>query len=273
MVRGRPHRLACHADVRADGESGTTSSAASTRADLPLWRELADATRPPGAGEPILDVGAGTGRVSLDLARARAPRRPRSTVDPDLLRRAQRARRGLRSSRQRRRARLRRSTGRDFGLCVVPMQTVQLLGGRAGRLAFLRAVRAPPAPRGRARVRDRDRGIEPFDADAGDLGPSPEAGPHEGALYLSRAGGACGRAAQDRDRARAPDRSRARTPADAGRGATATAANGNVIELDRLTPAALAAGGAGARASSAGGPQRSAATEEHVGSTVVILGA
>ena len=32
-------------------------------ADLPLWRELADAT-----GGPVLDLGAGTGRVSLDLA-------------------------------------------------------------------------------------------------------------------------------------------------------------------------------------------------------------
>jgi 2-polyprenyl-3-methyl-5-hydroxy-6-metoxy-1,4-benzoquinol methylase len=32
--------------------------------DLPLWRELA--TR---EGSPILDVGAGTGRVALDLAR------------------------------------------------------------------------------------------------------------------------------------------------------------------------------------------------------------
>ena len=35
------------------------------RADLPLWRELARAE----AG-PVLDVGAGTGRVALDLARA-----------------------------------------------------------------------------------------------------------------------------------------------------------------------------------------------------------
>ena len=34
-------------------------------ADLPLWRELAAE-----AGGPVLDVGAGTGRVALDLARA-----------------------------------------------------------------------------------------------------------------------------------------------------------------------------------------------------------
>ena len=35
------------------------------REDLPLWRALADR-----AGGPVLDVGAGTGRVALDLARA-----------------------------------------------------------------------------------------------------------------------------------------------------------------------------------------------------------
>ena len=37
----------------------------SYRADLPLWRDLAERH-----GDPILDVGAGTGRVSLDLAQA-----------------------------------------------------------------------------------------------------------------------------------------------------------------------------------------------------------
>ena len=37
----------------------------SYRADLPLWRMLAGQQ-----GDPILDVGAGTGRVTLELARA-----------------------------------------------------------------------------------------------------------------------------------------------------------------------------------------------------------
>ena len=39
----------------------------SYRADLPLWRELADE-----AGGPVLDLGCGSGRVALDLAAARA---------------------------------------------------------------------------------------------------------------------------------------------------------------------------------------------------------
>src|SRR5206468_3595889 len=40
------------------------------RADLPLWQELADAETAARPG-PVLDVGAGTGRVALHLARAR----------------------------------------------------------------------------------------------------------------------------------------------------------------------------------------------------------
>ena len=61
------------------GRSGTTSSAAPTRADLPLWRELADARRRP-AGEPVLDVGAGhrPGR-----ARPRPRRPPRDALELD----------------------------------------------------------------------------------------------------------------------------------------------------------------------------------------------
>ena len=40
------------------------------RADLSLWRELADAAAIDGHSARVLDVGAGTGRVALTLARA-----------------------------------------------------------------------------------------------------------------------------------------------------------------------------------------------------------
>ena len=50
--------------------------------DLPLWRELADRE-----GSPVLDVGAGTGRVALDLAR-RGPRGRRARPRPRAARRA-----------------------------------------------------------------------------------------------------------------------------------------------------------------------------------------
>lgn len=90
--------------------------------DLPLWHELARA-----ADGPVLDVGAGTGRVSLELARAghevvaldlepellavlgeRAGDLPITTVAADA--------RGF-------------TLHRRFALILAPMQTVQLLGG------------------------------------------------------------------------------------------------------------------------------------------------
>ena len=106
-------------------------------ADLPLWRELARAE----AG-PVLDVGAGAGRVALELARhghdvtaldrdaallaelAAAPAPPASTVRTELADAA-----GFELA------------GAPFGLIVVPMQTIQLLPGRAARAAFLASAR------------------------------------------------------------------------------------------------------------------------------------
>jgi SAM-dependent methyltransferase len=102
-------------------------------ADLPLWRELARAE----AG-PVLDVGAGTGRVALELARAG------HTVcaldrEPELL--------DALSARARA-AGLSVGTvvadaagfalNRRFGLVIVPMQTIQLLPERGGFLASAR---------------------------------------------------------------------------------------------------------------------------------------
>ena len=63
----RPARgpRACEAVVRVTGSGVIWHDVehGSYDADLPLWRQLADAT-----GGPILDLGAGTGRVSVDLA-------------------------------------------------------------------------------------------------------------------------------------------------------------------------------------------------------------
>ncbi|HEY7831158.1 MAG TPA: class I SAM-dependent methyltransferase [Solirubrobacteraceae bacterium] len=154
----------------------------SYRADLPLWRELADA-HPDGA---ILDIGAGTGRVALDLAR-HGRRVIALDHDPTLL-----------AALRQRAARLDVETvcadARSFqlphaervALCIAPMQTVQLLGAGAGRSAFLRQVRAHLRPGGLfacALVTD----LEPFDCTNGGLAPSPETCRIDGVLYTSQA--------------------------------------------------------------------------------------
>ena len=109
-------------------------------ADLPLWREVAE--REHG---PILDVGAGTGAWRATSPRA-ATRSPRSTST-----------RACSSRSPQRDAHVETVVGdaRDFDLGAAasalssrPMQTVQLLGGRDGRIAFLRRAREHLEPGG-----------------------------------------------------------------------------------------------------------------------------
>src|SRR3954468_22686691 len=107
--------------------------------DLPLWCELASAI----AG-PVLDVGPGTGRVSLHLARRGIPV-VALDADASLLAALERRAAGLpvqtvvSDARQ-------FTLRRRFALVLVPMQTLQLLGGAAGRAAFLRCARAHLEP-------------------------------------------------------------------------------------------------------------------------------
>jgi SAM-dependent methyltransferase len=99
--------------------------------DLPLWRELAE-----DADGPVLDVGAGTGRVTLDLA-ARGVRALALDTDAALLNALRHRAKGLPVETVVADAR-RFALGRRFALVIVPMQTLQLLGGARGRAAFLR---------------------------------------------------------------------------------------------------------------------------------------
>jgi len=109
------------------------------KADLPLWRGLAGEA--PG---PILDLGAGTGRVAVDLS-ARGHEVVALDIDPELLGAlTERAPQVTTDSADVRDFELASS----FGLVLAPMQLVQILGGHAGRMAMLERVRRHLVPGG-----------------------------------------------------------------------------------------------------------------------------
>lgn len=108
-------------------------------ADVPLWRELAEATR-----GPILDIGAGTGRVAIDLA-ARGHEVVAVDSDRELLAAlADRAPEVTTVAADARELDL----GATFPLVIAPMQLVQILGGPDARLAMLERVHAHLDPGG-----------------------------------------------------------------------------------------------------------------------------
>jgi SAM-dependent methyltransferase len=109
--------------------------------DLPLWRALADE-----AGGAVLDIGAGTGRVALDLA-ARGVPVVALDANAALLEALERRAAGLPVETVVADARG-FSLGRRFSLVLVPMQTLQLLGGPDGRAAFMRCALAHLEPGG-----------------------------------------------------------------------------------------------------------------------------
>ena len=133
--------------------------------DLPLWRELADE-----ADGPVLDVGAGTGRVALDLARSGAPVIALD-IDARLLHALARRANGLPIQTVTADART-LPPGPPVALVVVPMQTLQLLDGAAGRAAFLGAARARLLPGGFVAAALADP-VDCFDDDHPDP-PPPE---------------------------------------------------------------------------------------------------
>jgi SAM-dependent methyltransferase len=158
----------------------------------------------------------------------------------------------------------------DFAVCLVPMQTIQLLGGLAGRLAFLNRAREHLRPGGLlacAIVTD----IQPFDCAAGDFGPEPDVAHVDGLDYVSRptrlhADDATLRI--ERERSVAPG---ARRGSRATQHASADPDTElDVIELDRLSVAQLLA--EGEQAGLIGAGSRSIPpTLEHVGSEIVMF--
>jgi SAM-dependent methyltransferase len=219
--------------------------------DLPLWRELATA-----AGGPVLDVGAGTGRVALDLA-ARGHEVVALDADGELLA-ALAGRAGDLPVRTVRADARDFDLGRRFALVLVPMQTVQLLGGPPGRAAFLRCARAHLAVGGLLAAALADA-LEGFDAEH-DQPPLPDVREVDGTVYASRP-------VAVRDTAAGVVIERIREIIDpAGRHAAET----DAITLDRLDAATLAAEGEAAGLAALE-PQAIPTTDEYVGSTVVML--
>lgn len=226
------------------------------RADLPLWRELAATV----AG-PVLDLGAGTGRVALELARAGvdvvALDREPAFLDA-LARRAHVAGLTDRIETVVADARTFALGARRFPLILAPMQTVQLLGGAEGRAACLRAVAAHLAPGGTFAAALADA-LEAFDAEHTEP-PLPDILERDGWVYASQPV-----AVRPGPRGATLERLRHTVSPDGRR-----TVEGDAIHLDALDGDTLAAEGVAAGLRD-GGRRAVPATEEHVGSEVVIL--
>jgi SAM-dependent methyltransferase len=269
-------------DMRRDGAQATDAAVpqasaviwhdlecGSYAADLPLWRELACAARElVEAGEAparahVLDIGAGSGRVALDLAR-HGHRVTALDRDGELLAAVRERAAGMDVETVQADARSFALERRDFALCIVPMQTIQLLGGAAERLELLRRARAHLAPGGVLACAIVTE-LDPFDCYAGDLGPSPEVTRIGETTYMSRATRVqVGRHVVRIERERsvlAPTR-----PGPARR----PARERDVVELDRVSVARLQREGRDAGLTAAG-TRLIAATEEHTASTAVIF--
>lgn len=227
-------------------------------ADLALWRDLAAAE-----GDPVLDLGAGTGRVALDLARAghRVVALDLEPIFLDALN--ERAAREPGGTAERIEtiagdARDFAFPGRSFPLVLAPMQTIQLLGGAEGRAGLLRSAKACLAPGGLLVCALADA-LEGFDAEHTEP-PLPDIVERDGWVYVSQPVAVRpGPAGITIERIR-------QVVSPLGR----RSAEGDAIHLDTLDADTLAAEGVAAGLTDAG-RDRIEATEEHVGSEVVLL--
>jgi ubiquinone/menaquinone biosynthesis C-methylase UbiE len=170
LVAGIPDPAVVWHELERDGHG----------ADLALWLELAH-----GCGGTVLDVGAGTGRVALTLAKAgidvvaldcnpvllaelqaRAESLPLTTVAAD--------------------ARAFELPGASFSL-VIAANLVAKLGGDSGREAFLRRARAVLAPAGIVAVTYQpEAALDEFEWHAGERTPLPDILEHGGHVFCSQ---------------------------------------------------------------------------------------
>lgn len=220
--------------------------------DFSLWRELAEQQ-----GDPILDIGAGTGRISLDLAR-HGHRVTGLDIDPELIDELRERAEGTSADAILGDA-CEFDLGQRFSLCIVPMQTIQLLGGIEPRARFLRCAREHLVAGGMlaAAISHTLELYEVFDDAAS---PLPDICELDGIVYSSQPTAV----RADRD-GFVLERRRDMVTADGTR-----TTSDDVIRLDRLTAGQLELEGVDAGFARAG-IRTIDATRDYVGSEVVIL--
>jgi SAM-dependent methyltransferase len=215
--------------------------------DLELWRELA------GDG-PVLDLGCGTGRVALDLAEHGVPV---VGLDIDEVLLDELRRRAGELPVETVRADVRDfDLGRRFPVVLAPMQTVQLLGGPAGRADFLRCAKAHLEPGGIFAIAVAED-IQTFD-EVEEALPLPDVREDGGTVYFSQP-------VSIKDEGDRFEIQFVREVIDPHGGRTS---GRSVIHLDQLDAGQLEAEAAGFTVLDR---RTVPATEAYVGSTVVML--
>jgi SAM-dependent methyltransferase len=239
-------RVEDHEAVWHDVECGAYS------ADLAAWVELAE-----GASGPTLELGCGTGRVSLRLAKAGVDV---TGIDssPALVAamRERAAEKGLAveglvcDARE-------LSLERRFGLVCAPMQLLHLMGGAAGRARLLGRVAAHLERRGAFAAAILAEDAIP---EAGASPPLPDVLERDGHVFSSLP-------LEVRDAGEAIEVRRLRQVVSPGGELDERI---DVTRLDRLTPSALEAEG---RAAGLEARERIDVppTADHVGSTIVVM--
>lgn len=229
------------------------------REDLPLWLELAAGRV--DHSQAVLDIGAGTGRVTIALAQA-GHRVVALDRDALLLEELRRRAGALPVETVCADARDFDLPGREFPLIVVPMQTVQLLGGGEAHLAFFRCARARLAAGGQLAVAfAAAEDFEEFEWQEGDMAPLPDIAEIDGRAYFSQP-----TAVRRIEGTFVLERHREVVEIDGAR-----SGSDDRIALDIVTVESLqrAATRAGLRSLAL---RRIEASDEHIGSEVVIFG-